>query len=82
MTMPLSTTIVETWSGTDISQLGPIYPMVGSEVLLWLLGMVFWIGFHWLQIRIEARELQEDAEAAQSAERLSRVFEEEAHSGQ
>lgn len=72
-----STTIVETWSGTDISQLGPIYPFVGSEFLLWILGLVFWIGFHILQAGIEKREMEKDARFAHEPERLTRVFSEE-----
>lgn len=78
MTLPFSTTIVETWSGTDLLQVGPIYPFVGSEVLLWIVGIAFWIGFHISQFRIEAQELREDEQAAQSPERLNRVFAEEA----
>ena len=74
----LSTTIVETWSGTDLTQLGPIYPMVGSEFLLYIIGLIFWIGFHLSGGKVESRELQEDAEAANSPERLNRVFAEEA----
>jgi len=74
----MSTTIVTTWSGTDISQLGPVYPMVGTEVILFIIGLVFWLGFHVIQSRIEARELAEDEAAARSPERLQRVFQEEA----
>jgi hypothetical protein len=74
----LSTTIVETWSGVDYTQLGPIYPMVGSEFLLFILGMIFWIGFHIAQARIESREMRDDADAAKSPERLKRVFKKEA----
>ncbi len=74
----MSTTIVETWSGTDLSQLGPIYPMVGTEVVLVLVGLAFWLSFHLLQIGIEGRELAEDEEATRSPERLRRVFEDEA----
>jgi len=74
----LSTTIVETWSGTDLTQLGPIYPMVGSEVILYILGLVFWIGFHFVQAGIEKTEMEEDARAANDRERLKRVFAAEA----
>jgi len=82
MTMQsLSTTIVETWAGADLTQLGPIYPMVGTEFSLFIAGLVFWIGFHILQAGIEAREMRADEDAARSPERLSRVFEEEAHPG-
>ncbi len=74
----LSTTIVETWAGVDITTLGPIYPMVGSEVILVIIGIVFWLGFHFAQHGIESRELQADEEAARSPEVLKRVFAKEA----
>jgi len=74
----MSTTIVNTWVGTDMSQLGPIYPMVGTEMVLFIVGLAFWLGFHLLQARIEAKELADDEAAARSPERLKRVFDEEA----
>lgn len=74
----MSTTIVETWTGTDIAALGPIYPLVGTEFLLWIIGLAFWIGFHILQARVEAREFDADDRAARSPDRLKRVFEQEA----
>ncbi len=70
----LSTTAVETWVGTDISQLGPIYPMVGSEVILLIIGLVFWLGFHFAQAGIEKHELQEEEEVAKNPGVLNRVF--------
>lgn len=74
----MSTTIVNTWVGTDMSQLGPIYPMVGTEMVLVIVGVAFWLGFHLLQARIEAKEFADDEAAARSPERLKRVFDEEA----
>ena len=76
--MVASTTAVETWKGVDLLGVGPIYPFVGSEVVLWIVGLVIWIGFHILGTRIENRELKADADAAQRPERLSRVFTNEA----
>ena len=75
----MSTTAVETWAGADLSQIGPIYPMVGTEMLLFLIGLVFWLMFHIMQARIEKREMEADEAAARSPERLKRVFEDEAH---
>lgn len=69
----MSTTIVETWA-TDISALGPIYPFVGSEFVLWILGLIFWIGFHTLQFRHETEELAEDAKVASDPATLKRVL--------
>jgi hypothetical protein len=74
----LSTTIVETWSGVDINTLGPIYPMVGSEVILLIIGLLFWLGFHFRQAGIEAKEMAADEAAAKNPERLKRIFAEEA----
>ena len=74
----LSTTAVQTWSGADLSQIGPIYPMVGSEFILYILGLIFWLAFHFRVVGIENREMKEDEDAARSPERLNRVFAEEA----
>ena len=74
----LSTTIVETWAGVDITTLGPIYPMVGSEFILYIIGLIFWLGFHFRQAGIEAKEMAADEEAAKNPDRLKRVFAEEA----
>ena len=74
----MSTTLVQSWSGADLSQLGPIYPMVGTEFTLFIIGVAFWLAFHIIQARIEKREMEEDEAAARSPERLRRVFEEEA----
>jgi len=76
--MVASTTTVQSWTGVDLSTLGPIYPFVGSEFLLWIVGLVFWIGFHILGAKIEKRELEADAEAARRPDRLNRVFSNEA----
>lgn len=74
----MSTTIVESWSGTDLTQLGPIYPMVGWEFGLFVVGVAFWLLFHVLQARIETKEFERDEAAARDKERLQRVFDEEA----
>lgn len=74
----MSTTSIETWSGADLSQIGPIYPMVGTELILVIIGVLFWLTFHVLQARIERRELEADESAARSPERIKRVFDKEA----
>ncbi|MEL7256509.1 MAG: hypothetical protein AAFN80_01530 [Pseudomonadota bacterium] len=75
----MSTTSVETWAGADLSQIGPIYPMVGMEMILVIIGVALWLLFHIMQAGIEKREMEADEAAAKSPERLKRVFEEEAH---
>lgn len=75
----MSTTGIETWAGADLSAIGPIYPMVGSEFILFIIGLIFWLAFHFMQASIEKKEMEADEAAARSPERLKRVFDEEAH---
>jgi hypothetical protein len=69
----MSTTIVESWA-TDISALGPVYPFVGSEVLLWILGLAFWIGFHLLQGRLESRQVAEEEATLKDKAKMAEVM--------
>ena len=55
----MSTTEVTSWA-VDLSTVGPIYPFVGTEMLWFVLGMAFWIGWHIWQIRSENRTFKED----------------------
>ena len=70
----LSITSVETWVGADMSQIGPIYPMVGSEIILFIIGHVFWLGFHFAQNGIEDKEMEADEAAAKDPDRLKRII--------
>ncbi len=50
---------VESWTGS-MMDLGPIYPFVGSETILWIVGMAVWIGWHVWQGRHESHVYAED----------------------
>jgi len=62
----MSTNGIESWA-VDLKDVGAIYPFQGTEVILVLAGLAFWIGFHVLQAKVEARELA-DAERDFNAE--------------
>ena len=66
----MSTTPVETWA-TNLAEIGPIYPFVGSEWLMVLLGFVAWIGWHVWQIRAEKREEEDTLRKLDARERES-----------
>lgn len=42
------------WSG-NMFDLGPLYPFVGLEGTMVILAVIFWIGWHILQVRAENR---------------------------
>ena len=52
---------IENWSGNMID-IGPLYPFVGSEFLLWIIALVIWLAWHYWQSRIERKEYDDDIE--------------------
>ena len=52
---------IENWSGNMID-IGPLYPFVGSEFLLWIIALVIWLAWHYWQGRIEKKEYDDDIE--------------------
>ncbi len=73
----MSTTLVETWA-VDLADVGPIYPMVGTEVILWIIGMAFWIIWHIWQVRQESRTYAEDIEKLKKEGNVERALRGEA----
>ena len=55
---------VESWTGT-IADMGPIYPWAseggGTEIVLWIIGLVLWLGWHYWQSRNETKTYEEEA---------------------
>ena len=50
---------VESWAG-NIADIGPIYPMVGTETALVVIGVVAWLVWHVVQARRENRQFEEE----------------------
>ena len=67
---------VESWGGT-IADIGPIYPMVGAEGLLVIIGVVAWIAWHVIQAKRENREYEEQIRKYGGRESLKRLIAEE-----
>ena len=57
----MATGNVETWTGA-ITDIGAIYPFVGSEMALFVIGVALWIAWFVLQARMEDREYQDELE--------------------
>lgn len=52
-------------SFANLDQLGPLYPMVGTEGLLTIIGLALWIVWHIWQLSIEKSEHEKDMVNAQ-----------------
>jgi hypothetical protein len=60
------------WDGT-ITDIGPIYPFVGWETLMVLILVVFWVGWHIMQIRREYRHFEEESRILRQGDNLHRA---------
>ena len=71
----MATGMVDNWLNVDA--LGPIYPFVGTEILLTLLGLAFWIIWHIWQIKEETAEFNADIENINKRGGVGKVLDEE-----
>jgi hypothetical protein len=69
----MSTNGMESWA-VDLKDVGAIYPFQGSEMLLVVLGLVFWIGWHIYQMRQEGAEIAEDLNADRSGDETRKAI--------
>jgi hypothetical protein len=58
----MSTNGLTTWA-VDLKDVGAIYPFQGSEWLLVLLGLAFWIAWHIIQTRQETEQIEKELQA-------------------
>jgi hypothetical protein len=68
----MSTTPVDTWA-VDLANVTFIYPWVGSEVLMTVVAVVLWIGWHIWQVRFENNTYKEDIEKHATSENLRKA---------
>ena len=72
----MNTGPVDNW--LNIDTFGAIYPFIGSEVLLAILGYAFWLIWHVWQIKKENVEFQKDIENIRNMGGPGKVLEDEA----
>jgi len=72
----MSTGNFENFAGT-ITEIGPLYPFVGTEMLWFILGLVFWIWWHVVQTKRETREYEEEIKRFGGAESLNKIIDKE-----
>ena len=64
------------WDG-NLLDIGPIYPFVGWEGIMALIALIFWIGWHILQIRAENRQLEDETAQLRQSGNLQKAVEAE-----
>jgi hypothetical protein len=69
----MSTNGMTSWA-VDLKDVGAIYPFQGTEVLLVIVGLVFWIAWHIVQTRQETAELNEDMAADRSGDETRKAI--------
>ena len=72
----MSTGSFENWAGT-ITDIGPLYPFVGTEMLWYILALVFWIGWHVVQTKRENQGYEEEIKRFGSRESLQAIIDKE-----
>lgn len=58
--MKMSTIGYDSWA-VDLANVGAVYPFQGAEVLMTVVGVVFWLGWHVIQHRRETADLEHHA---------------------
>jgi hypothetical protein len=61
------------WNG-NMFDLGPIYPFVGWEVPMVIVAVIFWIGWHILQLRMENKQQDEEAQILRQGDNLQKAI--------
>ena len=73
----MRTTHVESWA-VDLNTIGPIYPFVGIENYLVIAAVIFWAGWHVIQMTAESRTYEEDLRLLEDPKTMQRAYEQAA----
>ena len=60
---------METWA-VDLADVGAVYPWQGTEVIMVVVAVVFWLLWHVKQLKAEQKEFSEDLEKYGSTEKI------------
>jgi len=69
--MPLEN--VGNWQGT-IAEIGPLYPWVGAEGILVIIAVALWIIWHFLQMRMENRNYEDDLRTLKQNDNMTKAL--------
>ena len=69
----MSTTPIETWA-VDLADVTLIYPWVGSEVIMAVVAIVLWLGWHVWQLKHENATYEEEKRKYGTAEQIDKAI--------
>ncbi|MBL8710775.1 MAG: hypothetical protein JNL25_16400 [Rhodospirillaceae bacterium] len=69
----MSTGSFENWQG-NMLDIGPLYPFVGSEGLMFIVCVAFWIFWHVAQWRMEDSNFSDDMKVLKQGDNLQRAL--------
>lgn len=69
----MATGQITDWQG-QMTEIGPLYPFAGAEVLLVIVGVVFWIAWHIWQARMETANYKDDIEVLKQNGNMERAL--------
>ncbi len=68
----MSTTPVDSWA-VDLNTIGPVYPFAGIEAILVIAAVIFWVGWHVIQLKSESKTYEEDLRLLEDPEAMERA---------
>lgn len=70
----MSTNGMTSWA-VDLKDVAAIYPFEGTEFLMFILGLAFWIIWHIIQLREEATEVRHELDADKDGDKARAAIE-------
>ncbi len=69
----MSTTPIESWA-VDLADVTKIYPWVGSEVIMAVVAIVLWLGWHVWQLKNENATYEEEKRKYGTPEHIDKAI--------
>ena len=61
------------WHG-DMLQIGPLYPFVGFEMVMVVVAVLIWIGWHIWQVRMESLNYEDDMKVLKQGDNMAKAL--------
>lgn len=63
----MSTNGMSNWA-VDLKDVAAVYPFQGAEFIMYIAALVFWLWWHWAQLRNEKTEIRHEMDADASGD--------------